>query len=304
MTKWLVTGAGGFFGANAGAFLNGRVESVGAFRSLATGSLFGTNVSIDLWSGSSIYEVVDAARPDVVVHAAALASHEACESDPALAQLVNVDATTHLARACDDVGAKLVYLSTDAVFDGSRGNYTEKDATNPFSVYGTTKLLGEQAALAVHEDVLIARTNFFGWSPTGTRSILEFFVNALRSGQQVSGYTDFVVSSIYVQDLLTAIYDLVDSDRRGVIHLGAANALSKYEFGVQVASQFGLDAELISPVADAAGGHATSRARDLSLDTSLLESLLGWTVPTQEVGLASAYDDESTLAPRVKGLKE
>ena len=304
MTKWLVTGAGGFFGANAGVFLNGRVESVGAFRSLATGSQFGSNVSLDLLSGTSIDEVVGAVRPDVVLHAAALASHEGCESDPALAQLVNVESTSHLARVCADVGAKLVYLSTDAVFDGSRGNYTELDATNPFSVYGETKLLGEQAALAIHDDVLITRTNFFGWSPTGTRSILEFFVNALRSGQQVSGYTDFVVSSIYVQDLLTAIYDLVASDRRGVVHLGASNALSKYHFGVQVASQFALDAELIYPVTAAAGSHATSRARDLSLDNSLVELWLGRSVPTQEVGVASAYDGESTLAPRVTGFRE
>ena len=133
---------------------------------------------------------------------------------------------------------------------------------------------------------------------------MEFFVNALRSGQQVSGYTDFVVSSIYVQDLLTAIYALVGSDRRGVVHLGASNALSKYDFGVQVASQFALDAELISPVTAAAGSHATSRARDLSLDNSLVELWLGRSVPTQEVGVASAYDGESTLAPRVTGFRE
>ncbi len=304
MTKWLVTGAGGFFGANAGVFLNGRTESVGAFRSLSKSSQFGTSVSIDLLSGTSIDEVVSAERPDVVLHAAALASHEGCESDPALAQLVNVESTSHIARACADVGAKLVYLSTDSVFDGSRGNYTEQDETNPFSVYGETKLLGEQAALAVHDDVLITRTNFFGWSPTGTRSILEFFVNALRSGQQVSGYTDFVVSSIYVQDLLTAIYDLVGSGRRGVVHLGASNALSKYDFGVQVASQFALDAELISPVTATSGGHATSRARDLSLDNSLVDSWLGRSVPTQELGVASAYDGENTLAPRVTGFRE
>ncbi len=304
MTKWLVTGAGGFFGANAGAFLNGRVESVGALRSLATSSLFRNNLSIDLLSGTSTHEAVFAERPDVVLHAAALASHEGCESDPALAQLINVESTAHLAQACADVSAKLVYLSTDAVFDGTRGNYTELDPTNPFSVYGETKLLGEQAALAIHDDVLITRTNFFGWSPSGTRSILEFFVNALRSGQQVSGYTDFVVSSLYVQDLLSAIYDLVGSDRRGVVHLGASNALSKYHFGVQVASQFGLDAELISPVTAAVGGHATSRARDLSLNTSLMESWLGRSIPTQEFGIASAYDDESAFARRVTGFRE
>ena len=134
MTKWLVTGAGGFFGANAGAFLNGRVESVGAFRSLTTGSQFGSNVSLDLLSGTSIDEVMGAVRPDVVLHAAALASHEGCESDPALAQLINVESTTHLAQACANVGGKLVYLSTDAVFDGSRGDYTEQDSTKPFSV--------------------------------------------------------------------------------------------------------------------------------------------------------------------------
>ena len=302
--KWLVTGAGGFLGANAGVLLNGREEAVGAFRNPSSNSPFRTSVSIDLLSGTSIHKAVVAARPDVVLHTAAMASHEACEADPTMAHLVNANAPAHLARACADVGAKLVYLSTDAVFDGTRGNYSELDPVNPFSVYGETKLLGEEAALTAHDDVLIIRTNFFGWSPSGGRSILEFFVNSLRSGKRVSGYNDFVVTSIYVQDLLTAIYDLVDSDRRGVIHLGSSNALSKYDFGVAVANQFGLDADLISPISAAEGGHATSRARDLSLDSSLVESLLGRSLPTQEAGLASAYDDENTLTQRIHGPRE
>jgi dTDP-4-dehydrorhamnose reductase len=230
----------------------------------------------------------------VILHAAALASHEQCQSDPQLAERVNADATRQLARAAADVGAQFVCISTDAVFDGSRGDYTESDAPRPFSVYGRTKLLGEEYALQ-ETDALVLRTNFFGWSPSGSRSILEFFVNELSAGRPVNGYTDFIVTSTYASFLLEAIWQLAARRTTGIVHVGSADRLSKYEFGRTVAEVFGLDAGLIAPVSATSARHSTSRARDLSLRTDRLRALLGAELPTQQIGILQAQDDSSTL---------
>ena len=170
---WLVTGAQGFLGANAGIYLRGKARTIGLTRTNQTPNLFDEGITGDLTHPSEIAKAIIERKPSVVLHAAALASHEACEADPALAERINVDATRVLARAAQEAGAQFIYISTDAVFDGSRGDYTETDEPSPFSVYGETKLRGEQQALKETE-ALVVRTNLFGWSPTGSRSILEF----------------------------------------------------------------------------------------------------------------------------------
>jgi dTDP-4-dehydrorhamnose reductase len=298
---WLVTGAGGLFGANAGTCLTGRVSSIGAYRSLPESSPYDSLIELDLLDLKDLAARVTDARPDVVVHAAALASHEECESHPELANKVNVEATRVIADACRAINATLVYVSTDAVFDGDRGLYVETDRTNPFSVYGETKLLGEDAVSAASADSLIVRTNFFGWSPSGTRSTLEFFVNALRRDEKVNGYTDFTVTSLYVRQLIDIIYELVESPHRGLVHVASRDALSKYSFGMTVAEVFGLQSSLISPAASNAGAHGTSRQRDISLSTERLASWLGHPLPSQGDGIRAAFDDEGFIAPIIRG---
>lgn len=296
-TRWLVTGATGLLGANAGRYL-GRglntdsITSIALNRSHDATAHFDETVRGDLTDLNSLRAAVDETRPDVVLHAGALASHEACESDPELARLMNVEATRALASSAHTVGASFVYVSTDAVFDGERGNYLETDTPNPFSVYGRTKLEGEYAALAEHPESLVIRTNFFGWSPSGTRSILEFFVNSLRTGTSVNGFTDFSVTSIYVQHLLPALHELVMHDHVGLVHLASRDSLTKFEFGIDVADAFGLDAGLISPSTSSAVGLQTSRARNLSLNVTFCETLLGRALPSQREGLTAAHNDE------------
>ena len=175
------------------------------------------------------------------------------------------------------------------------GNYRETDEPEPFSIYGETKLAGEAAVRETVADHLIVRTNFFGWSHRGDRSVLEFFVNALRSGTPVRGYPDFIVTSIYVQGLLQAIWDLGSLGTTGLVHVASSDAVSKHEFGIAVARAFGLDENLITPEHSAAGGHGTSRSRDISLNTDLLASLLGGDHRTQADGIAQAAVDESRL---------
>lgn len=299
---WLVVGANGFLGSNAGAFLEDKVAVIGAVRSRSSfpkPSSFHSIAECDITDSLSVDSVIRSINPDVVLNTAALASHELCEREPELAYQANVVGPRNLASTTAAVGARFIHISTDAVFDGARGNYNETDTPSPFSSYGQSKLAGELAVLEENPAALIARTNFFGWSPTGSRSILEFFVNALTRGELVSGYNDYIVSSIYTQDLMQILWDLNEVKASGVFHCVAGNALSKFDFGVAVADQFGLDSGLIQSSSSPAGTDGISRLRDLSLDTKKASQLLGRVLPTQEAGLQHAFSDRSELRNQI-----
>ena len=144
---WLVTGAHGFLGANLGHFLAGRGHRVGAARTKTDSPMFDEMVAADLADPHALAREISRLRPDVVVHTAALADHARCETKPDLATLINAEAPRELAKAAAEVGARFIHISTDAVFDGAVGPYTETDEPNPFSVYGQTKLDGERGVL-------------------------------------------------------------------------------------------------------------------------------------------------------------
>lgn len=291
-----MTGASGFLGANIGLALGQGFHKIALSRDGAVPTHFDGAVSGVLQHPDEVARQVISLRPDVIIHAAAISSHELCESDPAGALLVNATATGILAHAAHEVGARFVYISTDAVFDGRRGNYVEADDPNPMSVYGHTKLAGEVGAQSATE-ALVIRTNFFGWSPSGHRSILEFFVDALSHGHQIRGFTDFTTSSAYAQDLARTIYRLVDSGAAGTFHVTSSDSMTKYSFGVAAAEEFGLDASLILPTA--ADIHPP-RAGNISLDVSKVQGLLGHELPTMLEGIRRAREEAGVLRQRLK----
>jgi dTDP-4-dehydrorhamnose reductase len=197
------------------------------------------------------------------------------------------------------VGSKLIYLSTDAVFNGETGNYLETDTPDPFSVYGKSKLKGEINTLGVDPRSLVIRTNFFGWSPTHSRSILEFFVNNLDAQNPIEGYTDFTVTSIYVRYLAQHIRQL--RDQAGIWNVASRDALTKFDFGLNVAEVFRLEPALITPVT---GRGEVSRARNISLNTDKLQNFLSeigtlTSLSTQREGITQAYKDRLAATDNV-----
>ncbi len=292
---WLVTGASGFLGSNLGVHLAGRAHRIAVTRSGATPPQFDAAIAGDLVDVDAWVQHITARQPDVIVHAGAMAAHQDCERQPELAHLINAQATASLAQAARACGARFVYISTDAVFDGTRGHYAEDDSPSPTSVYGRTKLAGEQQA---HQatDALVIRTNFFGWSPSGRRSILEFFTTELSEGRRVRGFTDFTTSSAYAQDLARSICSLTDAQAAGTFHVTSSDAMTKYSFGVAVAEEFDLDPGLITPTeADI----LPPRAGDISLDVSKVQRMLGHELPTMREGIRSAREDARTLRQRL-----
>lgn len=290
---WLVTGSSGFLGSNAGFWLQGRANRVGVTRTIGLHPLLEHENRLDLRDEKALRACILDIAPDVVLHTAAISGHATCAQDPEQAEAVNVGATRTIAECASGLGARLIYVSTDAVFSGDSGNYSEADPVEPFSLYGETKLAGEEIVRELVPDSLIVRTNFFGWSMPGDKSVLEFFVNSLRAGQPVKGYPDSVVTSIYVRSLIEKIWQLNELGTRGTVHIASRDARSKYEFGVAVAEQFGLDPTLIDAQAANSQDNTTSRGRNLSLNTDLVSSLLGEKMPSQVEGIEQARADEN-----------
>lgn len=280
--RWLITGASGFLGANAVRVLSPEHDVVGLVRDINTAPWCDKKVTADLLAVDALERAVHEVEPDVVLNCAALADHRLCEADEELAMRVNAQASGVLAGAAAAVGAAFLQVSTDAVFSGDRGGYAEDEQVSPNSAYGRSKAAGEEAVLAAHPSAVIARTNFFGWSPNGHRSILEFFVREVGAGNQVPGYIDYTVTSLFVEDVVESIERIVTSGESGVFHVVARDAVSKFDFGHLVAAEFGLDEALIY------GSSVEGGPKDLSLRSDRLARLRGAPMPSQAEGIARA----------------
>jgi dTDP-4-dehydrorhamnose reductase len=159
-----------------------------------------------------------------VINCAALANLEACEAEPVLAGKLNSELPEKLAKYVARGGARLVHISTDAVFDGRLGGYREIDTPNPLSLYARTKLNGEQAVLAANSEAIVARVNLFGWSLSGKRSLAEWFFNNLSSGNSMLGFTDVFFCPLLANDLAKMLLMMLESPHRSQgldwLHLG------------------------------------------------------------------------------------
>jgi dTDP-4-dehydrorhamnose reductase len=301
--RLLVTGASGLLGTVAVLDRAESVDIVALHR--APFHVPGVRAEVvDLTDPDAVARVFDRAGPDVVLHTAAVASIDACERDPELARRVNVDATATVAKLAAGAGARLVHVSTDAVFDGTDGPYREHDKPHPLSVYARTKLASERIALDAHPDALVARVNFFGWSRSGTRSLAEFFRNALVRGEEVTGFADVEFASLYHRDLADALLDASAAGISGVRHVVSSDRCSKYDFGRAVARTFGLDEALVRPgrLEDLGGA---PRGRRLSLDSSAFAAALGRPMPTIDEGLARMRQDgRAGLADRIRATDQ
>lgn len=291
MTHFLVTGVSGLLGLNFALAVDGKKHQVTGVAN-TTPMLWATfkNVQAELTQPAVVEELIETHKPDVFLHCAAMANVDACEANPELAQQVNAQLPGIISAACKKHGIRLVHISTDAVFDGSKGNYTEEDTPNPLSVYAGTKLAGEKAVLSANPDALVARVNFYGWSAAGNRSLAENFVNNLAAGKEMMGFTDVEFCPMNILDLSGLLVETAEMDLHGIHHMVGAEAMSKYEFGRRIAEKFGFDASLIKPVSVKESGLKAARSPRLTLSIEKIRTALAHELPDFTDGLQKFYD--------------
>jgi len=186
----------------------------------------------DVTDAEATHRQIDAARPDVVVHAAALTDTRLCEDDPDLAHRVNGLGTRNVALACRDTGAALVYVSTNEVFNGLKNEpYVESDAPNPVNAYGRSKLQGEELARALVDRIYVVRT---AWLYGGGRDFPSKILAAASQQPELTVVTDEVATPTLARDLAEAIARLVERDAYGVYHFTNSGECSRYEWAREV----------------------------------------------------------------------
>ena len=299
MTRLLVTGVSGLLGINlALEAVQQGFDVVGWTNNQTLQNTPFQQETVALENLESLPVALQNARPDAVIHCAAIANLDVAEQNPQLADLVNAQAPGVLALAAKKLGIPFVQISTDAVFDGSKGNYSEDDLPNPLNTYAQSKLAGEEAVRQAYPDAIIARVVFFGWSLTGKRSLAEFFFNNLSEGKRVNGFTDSIFSPLYVRDLADLLLEAMSKKLTGTYHFFSSESQSKYDFGVAIARRFGFDESLITPVQTAQGNLLTKRSLNLSINTAKLQCVLGHELPGAFEGVEHLFEDYQ------KGLRQ
>jgi dTDP-4-dehydrorhamnose reductase len=286
----LVTGASGLLGINLALEASKQHEVIGLTNSnhLCTDRF--QVLRGDLLDPGAVQRLLVQTQPDWVIHCAALADLDACEADPARASQLNSEIPRQLAEHVARGGARLLHVSTDAVFDGLQGNYREEDRPNPLGVYARSKLEGEQAVARADPSAIIARVNLFGFSLGGRRSLGEFFLNNLKSGRRVLGFTDVFFCPLLANDLALIFLRMLELQLSGLYHVVSSDCITKYEFGVRLAHRFELDEDLIQPASWKQSSLKAARSPVLTLSTGKLAQALGKQLPDQTAELDGFYN--------------
>jgi len=240
-----VTGASGLLGRKVIHSLSEK-HLVYPTHNLTTA--YSNSIQIDITNRDHVQAVLKEVKPEVVVHAAAETNVDRCETSKDLAWAVNVEGTKNIAESCSSIGARLVYISTDYVFNGEKGLYTEDDAVNPVNYYGLTKLKGEEIVRNLCEDSVIARTSVvYGWHPKKT-NFATWVINSLRQGKQISVVEDHHNSPTLADDLAGIITKIIGTDVCGTYHAASGERVSRFEFALKIADVFELERTLLKAV--------------------------------------------------------
>ncbi|HRR32428.1 MAG TPA: SDR family oxidoreductase [Candidatus Sumerlaeia bacterium] len=275
--KIFITGASSFLGLHVLNHLQGKGYDVYALRHAAP--LPKTHhfnaVDADLEESGSIALAAKGIYPDVVLHIAALAQTELCEKEPERARRINVDATSELLKLFSSESTRFIYVSTDLVFDGLRGNYNESDMPNPLMVYAKTKFEAEELVKAWGKNHAIIRVALLYGPALGRKQSFAGWIESSLEKGKATLFKDEFRTPLYVEDAANALVRLIDSNFCGVMHLGGADRCSRYEFGVELARQGGYELSNIcsANIKDAQLNYY--RPPDVSLDSSLAKKNLG-----------------------------
>ncbi len=235
-------------------------------------------IQMEITDPDSVSRGLEAACPELVVLCAAMTNVDQCEREPDAAYKVNMEGTLNVAAECRSSGAKLVYISTDYVFNGLKGmRYHEFEPVDPLSIYAKSKLEGERVTLDAGRGNLVCRVSVvYGWNRvSGKSNFVTWIVDSLRNGREVRLYDDQYVSPTYAPSAARDILELGLGKLKGVCHTSGPDCLSRYEIGTMVAEVFGLDASLLKAVSTAEMPLLAKRPAVSCLGVDLAESELG-----------------------------
>lgn len=277
--KILITGANGLIGRKVIRFLT-QSKSHQIFAT----SLKRVNLGPDLefFTVNLVYsdlnKLIDTLKPEVLIHCAAIASPDACEVDRYSSNKLNVEVTSRLVAACKDYGSHMIFLSTDFVFDGKKGLYTETDIPSPISYYGETKVDAEKIVLESNIGATVVRTSLvFGYEDHISRSNIAIkVIEHLKDSRVYKVPFDQIRTPTFADDLASALIKLAGKKLGGIFNIAGDEVISVYDFSKKVANTFGFDESLLIPVSTGELSEPAKRPLNSSLDISKAKTLLSF----------------------------
>jgi dTDP-4-dehydrorhamnose reductase len=284
MKKILITGGSGFFGYNAARYFLRQGYSVVACSS--DPAKYERHfakipfVELNILHQEGIVRTLTQHKPDVVIHAAAYSQPMMCEQNPKRAREMNVTATSNVLNASAALGIPFVFLSSDLVYDGTKGNYSERDIARPIIEYGRLKLEAERMIADQRQFgkwIILRSALMYANGMPWTNGFPQFAVEALKRDQSPTLFLDQIRTPVYVEDIAVAIEKLVQSRVYGeLFHVAGAEAMNRVEFVQRYCSMANIPVTNIRPTYMRDVPHYSTRVRDVSLDAEKLMKAVGW----------------------------
>jgi dTDP-4-dehydrorhamnose reductase len=235
----------------------------------------GKPVQLDLASPDEIDAIFKKLKLDVVMHTAAVTDVDFCEEKPDLARIVNGEATGRIGAAARKAGVYVIYVSTDYVFDGLKGQYNEQDSPCPVNQYGQSKLLGEELLRESGAEYAVARTSVvYGWGREHKPNFAIWVLSRLRSNHLTDAVVDQTASPTYNNNLAEMLLALAEKRFQGIFHLAGSTRINRYDFAIRIARTFNLDTSLVRAVSAKTLAWKARRPVDSSLDVNKASRLL------------------------------
>ncbi|MBT5078756.1 MAG: SDR family oxidoreductase [Candidatus Marinimicrobia bacterium] len=274
-----VTGASGMLGTSIISELSKKYNILATSR---TKGFEAKNIKWDLFDLTNISHLkkwLTNSSPDLVIHCAAMVNIEECEKNLEMARKLHIKSTKTIASYLDLYNKKLIYISTDSVFDGNKKSpYIETDKVGPLNVYAQTKLLGEKYALQ-SIDGLVLRTNIVGFSQSNSSSFADWILNGLRMGSPLNLFDDVLFSPLHVKTLTELINRAIDAELSGLFHCTSRDFISKYQFGIDMANIFNFSNANINKISIDNMNFIANRPKNMALSSTKLDSIIKFRLP-------------------------
>jgi dTDP-4-dehydrorhamnose reductase len=272
MQRLFVTGASGLLGSKIVGLAREDYEVIPLHN---TNSLHPNSLKLDITNQNQVFNLFNKLKPDAAIHTASETNVDKCEIEKEHTWKVNAEGTRNIAIACGKINTRLVYISTDYVFNGEKGNYTEEDKPLPINYYGLTKFEGEKQVIKQCENYAILRTSvLYGWH-SWKQNFATWIIDKLKQQQEITVVEDHYNTPTLADNIAEMIVEVAKKDLRGLYHASGRERISRYEFAKQIAKSFNLSSELIKPVKMSQfTAWIAKRPKDSSLNTGKIQKQL------------------------------
>lgn len=280
----VLTGGSGLLAVNWAVIMREKYDVILLLHEREISIAGAFSIKVDIGSYAELVRVLSTYKPIIVIHTAGLTNVEMCESNPTLANQVNVEISANIAYVAQQLRIKMVHISTDHLFDGNVSLLTEEELPSACNVYGYTKGLAEKKVLEINPCALVIRTNFYGWGTSYRKSFSDMIIFSLRDNQRITLYSDVYYSPIYVNILVSCIHELINKEATGIFNVVSDSRISKYDFGMMLADEFGLDTTFIVKGMLASNDSIVKRPLDMSLSNRKATDFTG-----RQIGLVQDH---------------